>query len=171
MSGRSDAELVATQLGRPPRGTWRVAARCNLDAPTVIAVAPILGDGTPFPTTFWLTCPLLVQEVHRLESGGAHAEWARRAGRDADLAAGLLTADAAYRAARAAEAGGVDLCANVGVAGQSDALQVKCLHARVAAHLAGLVDPIGQVVAAQLAGATLDCDGVCCGCGNGRVAL
>jgi hypothetical protein len=38
----------------------------------------------------------------------------------------------------------------VGTAGQSDPLAVKCLHARVAAVLAGIADPIGEGALAEL---------------------
>jgi hypothetical protein len=33
-------------------------ARCHLGLPVVIQVPPRLDDGTPFPTLYWLTCPL-----------------------------------------------------------------------------------------------------------------
>jgi hypothetical protein len=114
-------------------------------------VAPLLHDGTPFPTTFWLTCPRLVEAVHVLESIGEHRTWAARAAADPDLAARLRAADRAYRACRAAEGGGDDPCTAVGVAGQADPLAVKCLHARVAAALAGIADPVGEGVLKQLA--------------------
>lgn len=153
---RDDRTAVASQLGRPPRGSWRVAARCPGGSPIVIAVAPLLEDGSPFPTTFWLTCPRLVAAVHALESAGDSARFAQRAAREADLAAALLEADAAYRAARRAEGCGQDPCAAVGIAGQADPLAVKCLHARLAAHLAGVPDPIGAVVADLLSGTLAD---------------
>jgi hypothetical protein len=141
-----DAEIVAYQLGRPPRGRWRVAVRCPYDRPTVIAVAPLLEDGTPFPTTFWLTCPHLVEAVSESESVGETAAWTDRIAGDAVLTAAMTSADAAYRAVRATEAGGADPLASVGVAGQADPLAVKCLHARLAAFLAGIPDPIGAAV-------------------------
>jgi uncharacterized protein len=124
-----------------------VAARCPTGAPTVIAVAPLLEDGSPFPTTFWLTCPRLVAAVHDLESSGESARFADRVASERDLAASLAAGDAAYRVARSEEGGGSDPCATVGVAGQADPLAVKCLHARLAAHLAGVPDPIGESVA------------------------
>jgi hypothetical protein len=147
-----DAAIVATQLGRPPRGRWRVVARCADGRPLAIAVAPLLEDGSPFPTTFWLTCPSLVESVHALESAGEGARFAERAGSDAEFAAALVEADAAYRQARGREGVGDDPCASVGTAGQRDPLAVKCLHARLAAHLAGVPDPIGASVAALLGG-------------------
>jgi uncharacterized protein len=138
-------------------------SRCAEGAPVVIAVAPLLDDGSVFPTTFWLTCPRLVGAVHDLESAGAGALLAERIAGDAGFAASVVEADAAYRAARLAEGGGIDPCEGVGVAGQRDPLAVKCLHARLAAHLAGAPEPVGAVVAEAVAG-VIDstCDDVRC---------
>ncbi len=144
-----DAELVLAHLGRRPRGPWRVAARCGCGAPIVIAVAPRLDDGSPFPTAFWLTCPRLVEQAGAWESGGGCADWSRRVAADPLLAREVRRADEAYRAARSAEGGGDDPCASVGVAGQADPSVVKCLHARLAAALAGVPDPIGRTLAAD----------------------
>ncbi len=144
MSG--DADTVARQLGRPPRGTWRVVARCSHGYPVVMATPSRLPDGEPFPTLHWLTCPHLVEAVGRLESAGEVERWAARLADDPALAARMRAADAAYRAARAAEGGGDDACASVGIAGQRDPLGTKCLHAHVAAALAGLDDPVGDAI-------------------------
>src|SRR5665648_160633 len=59
VSAVTDADLavVAEQLGREPRGVMAVAARCVCGRPTVVRTAPRLPDGTPFPTTFYLTHP------------------------------------------------------------------------------------------------------------------
>lgn len=123
-------------------------------------MAPTLEDGTPFPSIYWLSCPVMVEAIHSLESAGEHRSWARRAEADPCLSAELLAADAAYRAARRAEGGGVDPCEGTGVAGQADPLAVKCLHARVAAALAGTGDPVGEGVLLRLAasGAEPVCD-------------
>ena len=148
---------MSAQIGRTPRGVWRVVARCAGGAPTAIAVAPLLEGGRPFPTTFWLTCPRLVAAVHDLESAGVHAEWARRIEAETDLASAVLAGDESYRKARAREGGGDDPCGDVGMGGQRDALTVKCLHARVAASLGGVPDPIGAAVSSDLAGVTARC--------------
>ncbi|MBA4371150.1 MAG: DUF501 domain-containing protein [Coriobacteriaceae bacterium] len=141
--GTADAALVAAQIGREPRGSWRVAERCSFGRPTVIATASELGDGAPFPTLFWLTCPWLAGFAGDLESAGAVEEWARRLEHDAELAARLHEADATYRELRAAESGGSDACADVGIAGQGRPQGTKCLHAHAAAALAGVADPVG----------------------------
>ena len=142
-----------------------MVSRCERGFPTAIAVAPMLDGSTPFPTTFWLTCPHLVAAVHDLESAGEHRRWAECAATDPGLAERLHLADALYREARLAEGGGTDPCATVGVAGQSDPLAVKCLHARVAAALAGIADPIGEGVLELLSSAPASsaCDGSPCG--------
>lgn len=158
-AGDSDATVVARQLGREPRGPWRVARRCSHGYPVVLSVAPVLEGGTPFPTTFWLSCPHLCSVVSAAESAGETSEWAARIAGDPELVVSVAAADSLYRAARAIEGGGEDPCPSVGCAGQADPLAVKCLHARVAAAAAGLPDPIGR---ALLARGPLECAGARC---------
>lgn len=155
----TDAAVVGRQLGRAPRGPWRVATRCSHGYPVVLAVAPVLEDGTPFPTTFWLSCPHLCSVASAAESARETSEWTARIAGDPALALEIAAADALYRAARATEGGGQDPCPTVGCAGQADPLTVKCLHARIAAAAAGLPDPVGQ---ALLARDPRECDDACC---------
>lgn len=155
-----DERVVARQLGRQPRGRWRAAARCSFGSPTVIATAPVTEAGEPFPTLFYLTCPHLAEAVSALESSGEIERWRQRVAENEELRARLLEADARYRAARAGEAGGVDPLPEVGIAGQRDPLALKCLHARVAAAVAGIGDPIGEAVLEQL---ERECAGNRCG--------
>ena len=149
-----DADTVAFQLGRAPRGEWRAVARCSFGRPVVIETAPVLPDAGPFPTLYYLTCPHLVEAVSALESAGGLARWRQRVAADATIAAELCEADVAYRAARTVAAGGADPTPEVGIAGQRDPLALKCLHAHVAAALAGLDDPVGAGV---LAGVVREC--------------
>jgi len=139
-----DAMVVAAQIGRTPRGPWRVATRCLYDHPSSIAVAPRLDDGTPFPTLYWLTCPYLAGHIAQAESDGHVAQWATRLAEDPDLAQQMRSADERYRSLRAEEGGGIDACAGVGIAGQADSCATKCLHVHVSARLAGIDDPIGR---------------------------
>jgi hypothetical protein len=53
----ADLEVLREQLGRPARGVVGIAARCVCGNPTVVATAPRLPDGTPFPTFYYLTHP------------------------------------------------------------------------------------------------------------------
>jgi hypothetical protein len=109
-----------------------------------------LDDATPFPTWAWLTCPFAIERLAALESAGATAAWAVRASEEPRLAAALRATDDALRLARAAESDGEDACCGVGLAGQRDPLGVKCLHAHAALRLAGLADPVGDAVLAEI---------------------
>ncbi|MDY0339861.1 MAG: DUF501 domain-containing protein [Coriobacteriia bacterium] len=150
----ADTRMVTGQLGRSPRGRWRVVLRCSYGAPVVIATAPALGEA-PFPTLYYLTCPHLVAGVAAVESAGGCARWRVRLADDPVLVARLRDADAAYRAARAVECGGDDSAVGVGIAGERDVCGVKCLHAHVAAYLAGIDDPLGE---STVTGLTRECD-------------
>lgn len=136
-----------------------MAVRCEHGFPRVIVSPSLLEDGTPFPTTFWLTCPALVRAVDDVESEGGTDAWTIRLAADVGLAERAIVADEAYRTARAEESGGLDACERTGVAGMRNPLRVKCLHAHVAAYLAGTGDPVGEGVLMDVA---LECDGVRC---------
>jgi hypothetical protein len=135
----------------------------------VIEVGPVMEDGSRFPTTLWLTCPWLTRSVSNAESLGLAADWAERIAADPELAGAARATDEAYRRLRASLVDGEDPCAGVGIAGQADALAVKCLHARVAAALCGLGDPVGLGVLAALGGAGVapDCPDDQCGTARG----
>lgn len=148
MTSPADVQVLNVQLGRVPRGSWQVVSRCVHGRPTSIMTSPLLEDGTPFPTLYWLTCPWLSAYVDGLESSGVASEWRARLAEDPVLAARMRDADGAYRDARARAAGGTDPCGSVGIAGQRDPLATKCIHAHVAAALAGIGDPIGEDVVA-----------------------
>ena len=145
-----DEAVLLGQLGRPPRAPWSVGVRCGFGRPSVLVTPPALDEGAPFPTLFWLTCPWLVDEVSRRESAGEAGEWARRFSEDSDLAGDMRSADRRYRELREAAGGGEDPCGDVGIAGQSDPLATKCLHAHLAAYLAGVDDPVGKAVAVSI---------------------
>jgi exopolyphosphatase/guanosine-5'-triphosphate,3'-diphosphate pyrophosphatase len=139
-----DERVVEAQLGRAPRTPWRVAARCSFGYPRVIASPSVLDDGDLFPTTYWLTCPHLVGRCSASESDGAGQIWTERAAADETLSSALAEADSDYRRRRAEESGGADACSGVGIAGSRDPRVVKCIHAHVAAALAGVASPVGR---------------------------
>ena len=65
-----DLEVLSRQLGRPVRDVVEIPARCVCGNPLVAATAPRLSNGTPFPTTFYLTHPVITSAVSRLEAAG-----------------------------------------------------------------------------------------------------
>lgn len=128
-----DLEVVREQLGRAPRGVVAVAARCVCGRPTVVRTAPRLDDGTPFPTTYYLTCPPAVAAVSTLEAGGLMRRLTQRLADEPELAAAHRRAHEAYLADRA-ELGDVPEIAGISAGGMPD--RVKCLHVLVAHALA-----------------------------------
>lgn len=141
--------MVARQLGREPRGALEISYRCPNGEPAVVKTAPRLPDGTPFPTLYYLTHPVLTAAAGRLESSGMMAEMTQRLQRDPELAAAYRRAHESYLAERdAIEALGITSSAG----GMPD--RVKCLHVLIAHSLAKGpgVNPLGDEALAVLAG-------------------
>lgn len=140
-----DREVLAEQLGRPARGVVGVAARCVCGRPLVVRTAPRLDDGTPFPTTYYLTCPPAVAAVSTLEATGLMKELTARLGEDEELAAAYERAHRVYLADRE-ELGHVEEIAGISAGGMP--IRVKCLHVLVGHALAAGpgVNPIGDEV-------------------------
>lgn len=138
-----DLAVVREQLGRPPRGVVAIAARCVCGRPTVVRTAPRLPDGTPFPTTYYLTCPPLISAVSTLEGSGVMREMTAELTADAELAAAYRAAHEAYLADRL-ELGDVPEIAGISAGGMPT--RVKCLHVLVAHSLAAGpgVNPLGD---------------------------
>lgn len=138
-----DRRVVASQIGREPRSVIDVVARCHLGFPTVIKVPPHLDDGTPFPTTYWLTCPLASRRIGRLEGAGGVKNAEARIEADAAFAAEYRRAMERYEQERDAliENDAPTHRPSGGVGGTR--LGVKCLHAHYADHAAGNANPIG----------------------------
>lgn len=141
-----DAKVLELQIGRPPRATSTVLRRCSLGLPIVAEVPPILDTGEPFPTRYWLTCPLARRRIARLESEGGVRKMQARVESDPVFAGRLETAQERYRRERDAlvREGAAPRPAG-GVGGSSGG--VKCLHAHYADHAVGNDNPVGVDVA------------------------
>ncbi|HYN30018.1 MAG TPA: DUF501 domain-containing protein [Dermatophilaceae bacterium] len=145
----ADLRAVARQLGREPRGVVAVAHRCPCGEPDVVRTAPRLADGTPFPTTYYATCPRLTGAVSTLEGDGLMATMTVRLGTDKGLARAYAAAHEDYLARRA-ELGAVPELAHISAGGMPT--RVKCLHVLVAHSLAvgPGVNPLGDEALAAL---------------------
>ena len=104
----------------------------------------MLEDGSPFPTLYWLTCPILTKRASTLESTGVMADVTERLGRDPSLKARLAAAIDRYRARRDSHARIDDSGGPPG--GGPD--RVKCLHAHLAHELTHGANPIGALTVA-----------------------
>jgi len=145
-----DRAVVEIQIGRPPRSVVEVRARCHLGLPVVIDVPPILDDGTPFPTKHWLTCPLAVTRISRIESQGGVRAADDLIQSDAEVSERHDVAMERYRTTR----NGLippdweGPRPSGGIAGSSGG--VKCLHAHYADTVAGGCGPVGENIAARI---------------------
>lgn len=148
----ADIEEVSRQLGRPARDIVAIAARCICGKPVVVHTAPRLSDGTPFPTTYYLTHRAATAAVSTLEASGFMAELQERLGEEPELAAAYAAAHDAYIADRDKTAHELNLdvpeIENISAGGMPT--RVKCLHALIGHSLAAGpgVNPIGDLALA-----------------------
>lgn len=135
-----DCAVISQQLGRPARGQPAVMHRCSFGLPTVVRVAPRLDDGTPFPTTFWLSCPLLRSRVGTLEADHVMVGFNERLNNDETLREDYAAAHERYVGFR--DAMGEPLEGSPGSGGMPG--YVKCLHVHVGHYLATGDNPVGE---------------------------
>ena len=145
-----DEAVMAAQLGRPMRGVAGIGHRCPCGNPDVVATQPRLPNGTPFPTTFYLTCPRAASRIGTLEGSGLMREMQDRLGSDPELAAAYAAAHDRYLEVRAAIAAehGLDVPEIEGISAGGMPDRVKCLHVLAAHSLAAGpgVNPLGDEV-------------------------
>lgn len=136
-----DRDQVTQLLGRRPAADFDVVVRDDAGVPVVIRNAPLLPDGTPMPTRYWLVGRDLHTAVGQLESDGG----VNRAEAEIGLER-IAAAHARYAAERdaALPTDHVGPRPSGGVAGTR--VGVKCLHAHYAWFLAGGDDPVGAWV-------------------------
>lgn len=137
---QDETAVITAQLGRPARGTPAVVHRCEYGLPTVVRVNPRLENGTPFPTTFWLSCPLMRSRVGTLEAEHAMAELNEQLADDPSFAAEY--ADSQQRYIEFRDQLGEPLPGNPTAGGASG--HIKCLHVHAAHTLATGDNPVGD---------------------------
>lgn len=142
----ADRERITELLGRSPQGHFEVVVRNSSGDPVVVRNAPLLHDGTPMPTRYWLVGAAETLVVGRLEAAGGVNQ------AEVEINADLLAqAHRRYAAERDAliPATHTGPRPSGGVGGTR--IGVKCLHAHYGWWLAGGDDPVGAWVAKKLA--------------------
>ena len=137
---------VAELLGREPQGAYDIVASDDATGdPLVIRNHPVLDDGRPMPTRYWLLQSTVSTRISRLEAAGG----VTRAERELDPH-DIERAHATYAAERdaAVPATHDGPRPTGGVGGTRKG--VKCLHAHYAHLLAGGDDAVGRWVDEQL---------------------
>jgi exopolyphosphatase/guanosine-5'-triphosphate,3'-diphosphate pyrophosphatase len=140
-----DIARITELLGRVPQGKCEVVVRALDGDPVVLRNQPLLPDGTPMPTLYWLCGARENVLIGRLEATGAVNQV------EAELDAALIAAaHDRYAAERDAliPADHTGPRPFGGVAGTR--IGVKCLHAHFGWWLAGGNDPVGDWVAEKL---------------------
>jgi uncharacterized protein len=110
----------------------------------VIKNHPLLEDGSPFPTLYWLTCPVLVKAVGGLESEGYMETVNDELDANSSLKGRLLDSVDRYRVERDSM---TKLDSDPPGGGPN---RVKCLHAHTAHELASPPNPIGAISLARV---------------------
>ncbi len=147
MTKASDLDIarVTELLGRQPQGDFEVILRDASGSPIVVKNEPLLFDGTPMPTRYWLVGPKEHTAVSRLESAG----FIDLAESEVDAKELRLTHER-YAAERdsAIPKDHTGPRPHGGVAGTR--VGVKCLHAHYANWLVNKTDVVGQWVDRRL---------------------
>ncbi|MBM3805626.1 MAG: DUF501 domain-containing protein [Actinobacteria bacterium] len=140
-----DIARVTELLGRKPQGEFEVALRDSNGDIVVVKNAPLLFDGTPMPTRYWLVGVEEHIAVSRLESAGCIAQ----AEREVDPEALRLTHERyANERDSAISPSHTGPRPDGGVAGTR--VGVKCLHAHYANWLVNKTDVVGEWVDKRL---------------------
>lgn len=150
-----DLETMRQQLGRDMRGVISIARRCGCGRPAVVRTAPRLEDGTPFPTSLYLTLPWLTLDISRIEATGTMTDLTARLATDEELAEGYRRAHERYLARRD-EIGDAEEVRHVSAGGMPT--RVKCLHALAGQALAEGpgINPVADEVLVTIEGVLPD---------------
>lgn len=146
MADQQDIDAVRALLGRAPQADFEVVVRDDAGVPVVIRNAPLLDDGTPMPTRYWLVGERDRVMIGRLESSGV-IDLAEAEIGDEALDAAHAAYEAERDAAMPADHDGPRPTGGVGGTRRG----IKCFHAHWAWYLAGGPDPVGPWIEARLA--------------------
>ena len=154
-----DEIAIENQLGRVPRGVLKITNYTEDGEPLVILTDPILPDGKPFPTIFYLTHSRYVKAISRLEDKGLIKVFEQKVISNKDLGEQFLGAQKSYINERIRLAGDRldklnenerDILEQTGIGGVRDLSTIKCLHAHYAHYLARKNNPIGKEIEKEL---------------------
>lgn len=144
---QDDWEKVKTQLGRSPHGLYRVEKyHPEFKHPMVISVVPFV-KGSPFPTLYWLTCPILKKEISHIEKDAHIERFEKEYFSEGENLEGLIKDHESYRDERISlfEKTIKDwdlfpepmqkIIKETGIGGIANFNHIKCFHLQYAHHL------------------------------------
>ena len=167
----ADERIITSQIGRDARGVIGIPRRCVYGYPQVATVYPLL-DGKPFPTLYWLTCPLLHREIAALEADGMIGQIEQEIAASPELSEQVTRAHRSYIEERRhllprqdlaylEENGMLPALMERGIGGIADFTRIKCLHLHVA-HALVAQNPVGKIVLDRLEQRECPSDSVIC---------
>ncbi len=148
----NEKQVVEVQLKRNLRSDIEVVAKCHFDLPVVVDVPKNLDDGTPFPTMFWLTCPMYIKKVSTLESHGMVKELDSQLNSNNKLRKLWSKRQKNYEKERNKKYKNIKniISPSGGVGGTLNS--IKCLHSHLADELVTGKNIIGQIVLENVGG-------------------
>lgn len=151
-SPRIEKEIVQKQLGRDILNPFKVVKKCKWGYPQCIESTPIF-EGKPFPTLYWLTCPLLLKEVGRLEEKGLVKGFEQKLKEEPEFSKQYMLAHQETKSRKAKLIEGLvlepwqrDAILKRGIGGIRNIRSVKCLHLHLANYLGNVNNPVGALV-------------------------
>ncbi|MFW6121285.1 MAG: DUF501 domain-containing protein [Petrotogales bacterium] len=148
---RFEKEIIELQLKRKIDNGFSIIKKCNWGYPQVIK-SSLLKNNKPFPTVFWLTCPLLCKNVSRMEEKGMIKYFEEKLNRDGKMKKKFLEAHNSTQKLRNKSLP-VDTPSWVkedmsvkGIGGTKKLLTIKCLHLQLANYLGGIENPVGKLL-------------------------
>ncbi|MBM7623873.1 DUF501 domain-containing protein [Sporohalobacter salinus] len=157
-----DIEVITRQLDREPRNLVGIAKRCKDGYPQVLVTYPIFEENEElklFPTTYWLSCPKLIEWIFTLESEGLVQQVQEEIMADCKKQQELITAHEDYAQRRVELLSNSDLTklkeeypgrwrviSQSGIGGIMEKEGIKCLHTHYADFLINQKNPVGKIV-------------------------
>jgi hypothetical protein len=142
--------LVEKILRKKLKGDVKIVKICIHGFPVVIRNMPQI-EGKPFPTNFWLVCPLLNQQVSQMEAEGWITQFEEDLKRNFAFFQEMQYSHALEKMLRKIFIKKGEISPNIyksligsGVGGIKSIYGVKCLHSHLASFLGGLKNPIGE---------------------------
>lgn len=142
-----DWEDVKRLLGREPHGLYKVEKyHPEKGHPMVISVVPFV-KSAPFPTLFWLTCPILKREISHIEKDGHIERFEKEYFQEGEFLQRLVKDHEDYRDERISlfektiksweiiPEPMVTIIKETGIGGMADFTHIKCFHLHYAHHL------------------------------------
>lgn len=157
-----ELNIIKGQLEDPAENVIKVIKYCPTNYPMVILVHPFYND-KPFPTIYWLSCPVIKEDIFKLEDAGYIERLKIKKNETKEFRKKLEDAHNRYSKSR------IDLLSEnelenakeisedlfnmllkSGVAGIREKEGIKCLHGHFADYIITRDNPVGREVAKEI---------------------